>query len=107
LTFISLSRVLGQKHHTDSIFAGCGKVDTQVSALFLEEPMRHLEKDTGSVPCLGVGTTSASVAQINKDLNPLLDNVVGCRTLNVRYDTHATGVVFMLRIIEALFFEIR
>jgi hypothetical protein len=42
------------------------------------------------------------VSEIDKDLNPFFDDLVGLLTLDIGYKTNATGIVLVFGVIESL-----
>src|SRR6185369_3722804 len=68
----------------------------------LEESVRNLREDSRPVASLRIASASTAVRQIHQDLQPLLDDRVGLRALNVRHKTNDAGVVLEMRVIESV-----
>ena len=64
--------------------------------------MGHLGQDAGAVACVDLAAGSAAVVKVAEDLQRLLNDVMGFLPIHVHDETDTTGVVFELRIIQAL-----
>ena len=63
--------------------------------------MWQLGQDAGAIAGFLLGTASSAMIQVQKNLDALLDDVVGFDVLQVRNETDAAGVVFEPRIVQA------
>src|SRR5262249_27394496 len=68
----------------------------------LEKAVRHLHENAGAVSRVGFASTGATVLEIEQDLQSVLNNLMRFAVFQVGDKTHATGVVFILWIIESL-----
>ena len=67
--------------------------------------MWHLHENSSAVPGIGLATYSSTVVEIDQNGQCLTDNGMGSFSLHLAYEPDATGVVFKLWIVEALFFR--
>ena len=66
--------------------------------------MRELNENPCAVAGVHFATASASVIEVNQDGQRLLNNIMGTFPLHLTDEADATGIVFKLRVVEALFF---
>ena len=79
-----------------------GQPDPLLAHLFAEEPVRDLQQDAGAIPGQRVGADGTPMGEILQDQQPVLDDGVALRALDVGDEAHATGVVFPVRVVQAL-----
>ena len=64
--------------------------------------MGHLDQDSCSVSSIRLATAGAAMSQVIQDGQALLDNVVGGDAFDIDNKPRPTGVMFELRVIQAL-----
>src|ERR1019366_7800545 len=91
-----------QEHHAHAVGSGLRQRESQFGALAHEELMRDLDQNAGSVAGLRVAPASAAMRQIDKDLNAFLHDLVRFVAIQIHYEAHTAGVVFMTGVIQSL-----
>ncbi len=95
-------RLLRQEQHADAVFAERRQSHALLGHLCAEKLVGHLEQNAGAITGKRVRAHCAAMVEVLQDLQSLLDDLVGLRTLDVCDETDATGVVFVLGIVQAL-----
>jgi len=93
---------LRQEDHAHAVFAGRRQRDALRGHLGAVELVRDLDQDAGAVAHQLVGTDGAAVIQVLQDLEALLDDAMCLLALDVGHEADTAGVVFVLRVVEAL-----
>ncbi len=96
------SRFLGQEHHRHAVLAGRGQDDALLAELVAVQRIGDLNKDARAVAHELVGPDRAAVIQVFQDLQTLLDDCVAFLALDMGHEADAAGVMFVLRVIQAL-----
>ena len=91
-----------QEHHADAIFARRRQRETESRRFAREKFVRDLNQNAGAVAGFRIATAGAPMRQVDEDLNPLFDDVVGFLALDIGHKTHAAGVVLVARIVKPL-----
>src|SRR5262249_769033 len=99
---LPLARVGGQKDGADAVAAGRRQRDAEALALLLDEGVRDLEEDARAVAGVLLAAAGAAVLQVDEDLHGLADEVARFAPLEVHDEADAAGVVFVLRVVQAL-----
>ena len=86
----------------DAVFAQRRQLDALLAHFLAEEPVRNLDQDAGAVAGQRVGADGAAMGEVLQDQQPLLDDGVALRALDVRDEADATGVVFPVGVVQAL-----
>src|SRR4029077_439140 len=81
---------------------GWGKLKAELRALLHEEAMRDLHHDPAAVSELRIGPHRSPVAQVEKDLQALLDDVVTLRIRHVGDDADTAGIMLARGIEQTL-----
>ena len=84
-----------QKYHPDAIFAGRRQSKTQVGGFAGEKFVRDLDQEPGAVASIRIAATCAAVSEVDEDLNPLFDDVVGLLAFDVGHKTNSAGIVLL------------
>jgi hypothetical protein len=92
--------LLGQEDHANAVFAGRWQLHTLLAHFLAVQRIGQLDQDTGAVAHQLVGTDRAPVVQVFKNLQALLHDGVRLFALDVRHETHATGVVFVGGVVQ-------
>jgi hypothetical protein len=92
----------GEKDHSNAVLAGLRKRKAELGAFLLEELVRNLDGDAGTVAGLRIAAAGPAMGKIDEDLNALLNDVVARHTLKAGNEAHSTGVALEGRIVEAL-----
>src|SRR6266404_9852652 len=95
-----------QEHHANGILAGGRQFNFQLLAFESQEPMRNLQKNSGSITSILFATTGAAMLEIQQDLNCFFDDAVGLSPLNVHDKAGTAGIMLLPRIVQALLFGI-
>jgi len=82
---------------------GLWKRQIDFLALPLEELVRHLEKNARTIACVLLRAARASMLQIQKDPNCLLNNAMRLVAFQINDKAHTTGVALVARIVKTLF----
>ena len=88
-------RLLWKEDHSDAVLAHGRQGDAGPGHFLAEEGIRNLNQDSRPVASLGVGTHSTPMGEIPQNLQPLLDYGMALGALDMGYETHATGVMFI------------
>src|SRR5262245_65368531 len=80
----------------NSIVAGLGQLDLEARALGLEEGVWDLDEDAGAVAGNGIGAHRATVLEVLKDIERVLDDVVRRPASEVGDEADAARVVLPL-----------
>jgi hypothetical protein len=91
--------VVGQEGDADGVTACRGKLEAGPGA---QEGVGDLGEDAGAVAGVGLRAGGAAVLQVAQDGQCLLDDAVLGLAGERRDETHAAGVVFVARVVEAL-----
>src|SRR5690606_40671311 len=102
LAATTIGLVARQKDVGDAVLPGRRQVDPDAVALALQERVGDLEQDAGAIARQGVAAAGAAVHQIEQNVYPLLDDIVGRLSLDVGDEADAAGVAFEPRIIETV-----
>ncbi|CPO01337.1 Uncharacterised protein [Bordetella pertussis] len=93
---------LGQEHHCHAVFARRRQDDALLSQFVVVQRVGNLDQDAGAVAHQLVGAHGAAVIQVFQDLQALLDDGVALAALDMGHEADATGVVLVVRVIQAL-----
>jgi len=96
-------RFLRQKDHGDAVLAFRRQGDAEFGHVLAVERIGNLNQDARAVALQGVGAHRAAVVDVFQDFQPLQDDVVRLLALDMGDEAHATGVVFVCRVVESLF----
>ena len=99
-TFIFMS-----KDHTYAIFTSCRQLNTKHFTLTLEELVRNLYQNTGTIPCVLIGTSTTTMFKALQNAQTIVDNIMRFFSLNINNEAHATRILFKLAAIHAIGFE--
>jgi hypothetical protein len=91
-----------QEHHAHRVAPGRGELDPETGAHATEEAIRNLDQQAGPIPGIGVAAAGAAVAQVDQDLDALLDDVVLGLPVHPRHEADAAGVMLESRVIQPL-----
>ena len=80
-----------------------GKLDASLAADFLVERVGHLQQDAGAIAGIGFAAAGAAVVEVLQYLDRLLEDPVRLVALDVDDETDSASIVFVARIVEALF----
>jgi hypothetical protein len=64
--------------------------------------MRNLKQDAGTISGFGIASASATVSQVEENLNSLSDDIVTFMASNAGYETDAARVMLVRGMIETL-----
>lgn len=73
-----------------------------LSQFVVVQRVGNLDQDAGAVAHQLVGAHGAAVIQVFQDLQALLDDGVALAALDMGHEADATGVVLVVRVIQAL-----
>ena len=90
---------VGRKHISDAVAPARRQLERDRLA---QELVRHLQQEAGAVAGLGVGAGGAAVLEVGERLDPESHDVVGRTVVQARDDGHATGVVLVARVVQAI-----
>ncbi len=93
----------GQEYHAHTVLAERRQLDAPASHFLAEKLVGNLDQNTGPVAGQRVRADRAAMGEVLEDLQALLDDGMAPGALDVRNEAHATGVVFVGRVIEPLF----
>ena len=68
-----------------------------------EERIGNLDQYAGAVAHQRIGAHGATMVEIDQELEPLADNGMRLRTLDVGDKADATGIVLVTRVVQTLF----
>jgi len=98
----ALMTFYGQENHAGAILSRQGQRKTQPSAFVLEERVRDLDHNPGTVAGYGIAPARTPVLQIHQYLDALEDDVVRGPALDMGDKANPTGIPLKSRIVEAL-----
>jgi len=104
-TLEALGALNRQEDHADAVLASLGQGEAEFCAFTSEELVRDLDENAGTVAGVGVAAAGAAMGEVDEDLDPLLDDVVGFFAFDVGYETETAGIAFAIGVIEALAFR--
>ena len=105
LALFARAGILGQEDHPDAIFSGVGKLHTDIGCGALQELVRDLEENPGSITGTGITALRATMVEVLQDLQALLHHAVGLVPLDVDYKPDPAAVFFEPGIVEPLFWR--
>ncbi len=91
-----------QKRHAHAVFPTGREGEAQARAFAHKKFVWNLNEHPGAVARFRVAAAGAAVRQVDQDLDPFFDNVVGLAAIDVAHETDAAGVMFLPRIIKPL-----
>ena len=91
-----------QENHADAVLARGRQSETERCRLAREKFVWDLNQHPGSVAGFRVATAGAPMSQVNKDLYPFFDDVVGFLALDIGHKAHTAGVMLVARVVKAL-----
>ena len=91
-----------QEHHADAVLARRRQRETERRRLAREKLVRDLNQHPGAVAGFRVAAACAPMRQVDEDLNPFFDDVVGFLALDVGHKAHAAGVMLVARVVKPL-----
>ncbi len=94
--------VLRAEDHGHAVIALIRKQVTALLGLLAEEAMRDLEKDARAVAGIMLKALAASMLEVNKHRQRIVDHGVRALTLEVRQRANAARVMLKLTTIQAL-----
>jgi hypothetical protein len=97
--------VAREKHATDAIVPGWGKLNVGRFAFASEKRIRQLNQDAGAVARERIATARAAVDEIEQNVDSLFDDAVTLSAGNVGNEADATGVVLVTGIVESSTFR--
>ena len=68
-----------------------------------QELVRRLDENARAVAGIGLATAGAAVIQVQQYLQRLLNDGMGLPALDVDHEAYAAGLMFKLRVVQALF----
>ncbi len=92
----------GQEDHADAVFTGGRESEAEFGGFALKESVGDLDGEASAVTGFRVAAASATVGQIDEDLNALEDDVVGLFALEVDDEAEAAGIALLGGRLEAL-----
>jgi hypothetical protein len=93
---------VGQKEHTDAIFAGWWQFDPAFLGYEFQKLMRRLDENTGAITGVGFATASTAVIQVEQNLKGLLNDCVRLATFDVYHEPDPAGFMLELRVVQPL-----
>jgi len=94
-------RLLGQEHHAHAILPRGRELDAERSHLLPVAGVRNLDQDAGAVAHQPVGPDRAAMVEVLQDEQPVLDDAVALRALDVGDEAHPAGIVLAGAIVES------
>ena len=91
-----------QEQKASRIFARRRQIEAQPGGLGREEPVRHLDEHAATVAGLRIRSDGAAMVEVEKDLQPLVDDVVRLLIVQVGDKADTAGIVLVPGIVEAL-----
>ena len=91
-----------EKHHGHPVIAGRRKLDVLLLGHRREELVRSLDENARAIAGVFLEPAGAAVLEIEQNLQPLFDDLVGRPPLQVGNETHTAGFVLELRIVKSL-----
>jgi hypothetical protein len=91
-----------QEHHSRRIPSGLRQTESKLIAFTGKKLVWDLNQDARAIARFGIASASTAMRQVDEHLETFLDNRVALLSANARDKTHAAGVVFIQRIVEAL-----
>ena len=88
--------------NADAVGSRLGQLESQLLAFAREKLMRDLNQNAGTVPGLRIAAASATMRQVQQDLDSLADNFVTLVAVDAGYKSDTAGIVLVRRIIKAL-----
>ena len=98
----ALGAVAGQEDQAGPVVTRCGQREAEPAALALEELVRHLDEDAGSVARVHLAAAGAAVQEVLQHGEGLAHDRVGLSALDVHHEADPAGVVLVRRIVQAL-----
>ena len=95
--------VARKANHTDAVSTGTRQIETHFPALRLQELVRNLNQDSGSVTCIFFAAFGAAMLQVYEYLKRPPDDVVRFAASDVHNKADAACVVLKLRVVKGLF----
>lgn len=92
--------IFGQKNETRSITAFFWNRNT----LQKNKLVRYLHHNTGTVAGIGIGTLGSTVVHVLEHLQSIFHDLMRFAPVDIYQQTYATGIVFVGRTIQSLFF---
>ncbi len=107
LGVLALILVGRKEHHPNAVLTFFRKINTDACTGFFKKQVRDLNEDTSPVTRVGFTAAGSTVPEVIKNSERLLNDFVGFLALDVGHKTDAAGIVFKLRVVQALLFHNR
>src|SRR5262249_33650520 len=91
-----------QEGHADGILTRLRQSDAQQPAFTRKEFVRNLYEHAGAVAGFRITAAGAAMGEVDKDLNSLLDDLMGLLAANAGDEAHAASIVLEARIVKTL-----
>jgi hypothetical protein len=98
----ALRLVAGQEDQAGPVVTGGGQGKAEPTALALEEPVRHLDEDAGSVAGVRLAAAGPAMQEVLQHREGLAHDRVGLAALDVHHEADPARVVLVRRIVQAL-----
>ena len=98
----ALTAVRREIDHAHAVLSDVRQFDVRLLRLRDEKLMRHLNENARAIAGVDLAATRAAMIEIHQDLQALLDEIMRLLALDVGDEADAAGVLFKLRIIQAL-----
>src|SRR5580700_3000025 len=82
-SFETFMRFDGEEHHTDAIFAGGRQGETELRGFAREKRVGDLNQQPSAIAGFRIASAGAAMREVDQNLNPFFNNVVGFLTANV------------------------
>ncbi len=94
--------ILREEEHSDTVVALIRQKVAIALCLAAEEAVRHLEQDAGAVAGIVLEALAATVLEVHKDAQGVVDHLVGTLALQMGKRADAAGIMLELGTVESL-----
>ena len=93
------------KDHTYAVIT-CGRqVNAKHFAFTFKELMWNLYQNTGTIPCVLIGTGTTTMFKALQNAQTIVDNIMRFFPLNINNEAHATRILFKLAAVHTIGFQ--
>jgi hypothetical protein len=91
-----------QECHANRVSARLGQDEAEFLALTGKELVGNLDQDASAIAGFRIASTGAAMGKVEKDLNPLADDVVTLLAIDAGDEPDTAGIMLVRGVVETL-----
>ena len=95
-------QIYRKENHAHTVLARGRQREPETRRFALEKSVWNLDQNARSVAGLRIAAASSAMSEVDQNLNALEDDVVRLAALDIRNETDAAGIVFVLGPVQTL-----